>query len=145
MNNFFSKCLKRPTVLWCLFFTVFFMCTLISAAVLYRFHSIRVLLIYGYMIFPILHLWLFVKPLTVYEVLCIIFSYLTVLTSISLVIWENIWRDLPIWLYFASVGFCFFMLMLFFLLDIAAHLKHRNEYRERYLREMEKIKNGQKR
>ena len=87
--------------------------------------------------FPIFHLWLFSAPLTRYEKLNLVFTYMYVSNLYAYAIWSTAWSDLADWI---CIGFGIFFAGLFWLtvfFDIRLHDRYEREYRETLFRKSE--------
>ena len=130
MNHFMKACRRRPMSLWCILFFVFFVCTLIVQLVRYQHGSPKILFIYWYMIFPILHLWLFCKPLTFFEMIHILFIYCAILIPLSMNLCSALWYGISIWIYFGLVFILLSLAIIFLILDAVVYLKQNEQYLE---------------
>ncbi len=75
MKNFFIACKKRPLILWISFFIWLAVCSLFSFIIIRDLKNPAGLLFYLFVIPPICHLVMFVKPLLLIEAAQILTAY----------------------------------------------------------------------
>ncbi|MBO5294610.1 MAG: hypothetical protein J6B71_05130 [Clostridia bacterium] len=115
MKNFiYSNQTKRPTVLWILLLVWLVACTAMSWFAYGRTLSALSFIFYQPLTLPILHLILYVSPLSAYDVVQIVCMYLIEANLISACIWDH----KPDWIFISLFAFYFVVLGIFFGLEI---------------------------
>lgn len=126
-------CQKRPLALWIILFCWYTFATALCTILLYTTLSPLSLCSYVFLGVPLLHLFIYVKPLIIYEVIQIVFTNLAFVNIVC----SYIWLETPRWIFGILLIAYLLIAALAFCLEIRMfNKKYRNGSLDAYLQKI---------